>query len=128
MRVTLAPIYPTTGVGGGMLTSLQLAHIRDATLMFVAMLQGGWGVGGGVGDVNVLVSCAHTSLYLVGKNAGMAAFVCRKLFASKDSRCFQYHMMSRTDIDSMSRFFRNEHDNLQNRLRRGGRGDAQARG
>ena len=37
-------------VGGwGMLTSLDLAHIRDATLMYVALLQGGGGGWGGGG-------------------------------------------------------------------------------
>ena len=54
--------------------------------------------------------------------------MCRRLFARDASRCFKFQLMSGTDIDSMSRFFRKQHANLQNRLRRAGRGDVQARG
>lgn len=65
-------------------------------------------------------------IFRSGSHAGQAAFVCTNLLRRHGKKCFKFQIMSRTDIDSMNRYFRSQHASVENRLKRAGRADAQA--
>lgn len=71
-------------------------------------------------------SCRQPWVFKSGRNAGLAEFVCRRLFASQGARCFQFELMSPEQIQDLPRWYRTSHANLVNRFRRGGRADWQA--
>ena len=66
-------------------------------------------------------------IFRTGKHAGQAALVCKNFFVKHGKKCFKFHIMNREQIESMHRCFRSQHASVENRLKRAGRADAQAR-
>eukprot|EP00435_Cladocopium_sp_Y103_P021069 s887_g5.t1 len=65
-------------------------------------------------------------IFRSGRHAGEAAYECKNFFRKSGTKCFKFQIMNRTEINSMTRYFRSAHPSLDNRLTRAGRADAQA--
>eukprot|EP00435_Cladocopium_sp_Y103_P069419 s194_g33.t1 len=76
------------------------------------------------GRCPVCTAARQLWIFRSGKHAGEAAYVCKKFFGRK--KCFNFQIMNRTEINSMTRDFPSAHSRLDNRLKRAGRADAQA--